>query len=135
MSDTFNTSGTGKKSQSTQVPGGGTQPGAFNQGQTGGAYDELQRSQGGDMGGGRAAAGSGVAGGYEGQGQQAQAAAGGQGQQQQQQQAGKKQDWLDKGIESAGKKVGANVVSVLGWISAVALAWLTVESFPERQGC
>lgn len=108
MSDSFNPSGT-QATQATQAPGAGTQPEAFNQGQTGGAYDELQRSQGGDMGGGHATAGSGVAGGYEG-GQQSQPATAGQGQQgQQQQQTAERQDWLDKGAQAAGKKVGVNV--------------------------
>ncbi|KAM5543729.1 hypothetical protein V8D89_002346 [Ganoderma adspersum] len=106
MSDTLNPSETGTKSQSSQAPGAGTQPETFDQGETGSGYDELQRSQGGDMGGGRAAADSGVAGGYEGHGQQSQAAMGGQAPQQQ---AGEKKDWLDKGMASMGKKVGVNV--------------------------
>ncbi|KAI1798445.1 hypothetical protein LXA43DRAFT_31255 [Ganoderma leucocontextum] len=102
MSDSLNPSGTGN-----HPPGAGTQPEALDQSQSSGAYDELQRSQGGDMGGGRAAAGSGVAGGYESHEQQSQPASAGEGQRQQQ--TGEKQDWLDKGFESVGKKVGINV--------------------------
>ena len=80
MSNSFNNpSGTGRKTQYAQGSGAGTHPEAFNQNQSGGAYDELQRSQGGDMGGGRAAAGSGVAGGYEGRGQQSQSTMAGTG--------------------------------------------------------
>ena len=55
------------------------------------------------MGGGAGSHGSGVAGGYTGSGQ-----------------TQEKQDWLDKGIEFAGKKAGMNVVS--GVVSAVSVA-------------
>jgi len=54
------------------------------------------------MGGGAGAMGSGVAGGHEGQASAAQQTG-------QQQGQGEKQDWLDKGIQSAGQKFGFNV--------------------------
>ncbi|KAI0339340.1 hypothetical protein BDW22DRAFT_1400583 [Trametopsis cervina] len=58
----------------------------------GGGYDSLTQSAGDEgMGGGAGAHGSGVAGGHEGQ------------------TGAEKQDWLDKGIEWAGKKAGVNV--------------------------
>ena len=61
------------------------------------------------MGGGGGVHGSGIAGGYEGNQQQGSGGFGGMGQQQQGQPA-EKQDWLDKGIEMAGKKAGVNIV-------------------------
>ncbi|TCD60932.1 hypothetical protein EIP91_009285 [Steccherinum ochraceum] len=64
-------------------------------------YDSV-RSDDQGMGGGQGAHGSGVAGGYEGT-QPAQSTQGTQ------QQTGEKQDWLDKGITAAGKKLGFNV--------------------------
>ena len=57
----------------------------------------------GGMGGGVGAHGSGVAGGYSSNADQSQTNTSGQ--------TGEKQDWLDKGIEWAGKKAGVNVVS------------------------
>lgn len=60
-------------------------------------YDQVSsKSENQGMGGGVGAHGSGVAGGYEGG----------------QQQPAEKQDWLDKGIEMAGKKTGFNIVSM-----------------------
>ena len=106
MSDNFNPSGTGMNTEYTQGPAAGTHSEGFNQSQDMGAYDEMQRSQGGDMGGGGAVAGSGVAGGYENNQNQSQPATG-------MAQTGEKQDWLDKGIEAAGRKFGINVVSTL----------------------
>ncbi len=65
------------------------------QGSTGQGYDSMTNSSNDTgMGGGAGAHGSGVAGGYEGSGQ-----------------TQEKKDWLDKGIEFAGKKAGFNVVS------------------------
>ncbi|KAJ8475358.1 hypothetical protein ONZ51_g6596 [Trametes cubensis] len=99
MSDSFgNTaSSTGTNSEYTQGPGGGTHSEGFNQGQgQGGAYDQMQSAQSSDMGGGQGAMGSGVAGGYSGN-------------QSQSQPSGEKRDWLDKGIEAIGKKVGVNI--------------------------
>jgi len=82
-----------------QGPGAGTNSQQFSQGQ-GGGYDNVQQSGQDDMGGGQGAMGSGVAGGYEGNSQNTQNTQNtGQGQ----------QDWLDKGIESAGQKAGFNV--------------------------
>ena len=61
-----------------------------------------------DMGGGAGAHGSGIAGGWGGPAD----SQGGVSQQSGQTgQTGEKQDWLDKGIEFAGKKAGMNVVS------------------------
>ncbi|KAI0634897.1 hypothetical protein C8Q77DRAFT_1054645 [Trametes polyzona] len=97
MSDSFNntSSSTGTNSEFTSGPGGGTHSEGFNQGQgRGGAYDEMQSSQSESMGGGQGAMGSGVAGGYSGN---------------QQSSTGEKKDWLDKGIESLGKKAGVNI--------------------------
>ncbi|KAI0778001.1 hypothetical protein BC629DRAFT_1736179 [Irpex lacteus] len=63
------------------------------QGSTGQGYDSMTNSSNDTgMGGGAGAHGSGVAGGYEGSGQ-----------------TQEKKDWLDKGIEFAGKKAGFNV--------------------------
>ncbi|KAI0674078.1 hypothetical protein C8Q78DRAFT_1067227 [Trametes maxima] len=95
MSESWsNASTTGSNSGFTQGPGGGTHSEGFNQGQgRGGAYDELQSSQSDGMGGGRGAMGSGVAGGHSGNTQS----------------TGEKQDWLDKGLESLGKKAGFTV--------------------------
>lgn len=65
-----------------------------NQMNVGGGYEQAaSKPENQDMGGGVGAHGSGVAGGYEGN----------------QQQSGEKKDWLDKGIEFAGKKAGVNV--------------------------
>ena len=93
-------SSTGENTEYTNGPGSGTNSEAFNQSQDRGAYSEMQSSQGSDdMGGGRGAMGSGVAGGYGGT----------SGNQQQVQ--GEKKDWLDKGISALGNKFGVNVVS------------------------
>ncbi|KAI0916094.1 hypothetical protein AcV5_002939 [Taiwanofungus camphoratus] len=85
--------------------------GYANQGQgTGGGYDNTQQTQQQDMGGGRGAFGSGVAGGYEGnqnQGQQNQ----GQEQQQNPGQGQQQQNWLDKGVGYVGQKAGVNVTN------------------------
>lgn len=111
QSDYDNTaSSTGMDNEYTNAPGGGTDSEAFNERSDQGAYNQLQSSQGeNDMGGGRGAMGSGVAGGYEGSNQE-------ETQSQTQGQTGEKQDWLDKGIESFGKKAGINIVSfVSGW--------------------
>ncbi|THH32316.1 hypothetical protein EUX98_g1844 [Antrodiella citrinella] len=68
-------------------------------------YESISQDQQG-MGGGAGTQGSGVAGGYEGSQNQA-----GGGAQMGNTQAGtgQKQDWLDKGITSVGKKLGFNV--------------------------
>lgn len=63
-----------------------------------------------EMGGGVGAHGSGVAGGYE------------SNQNQQQTQPAEKQDWLDKGIEMAGKKAGVNIVRLNSKYCASAVA-------------
>ena len=95
-------SSTGMNTEYTNGPAAGTHSEAFNQSQDQGAYNELQNSQGNsDMGGGRGAMGSGVAGGY----------GGSSGYQQQQSQTGEKKDWLDKGIDALGDKAGFNIVS------------------------
>ncbi|KAH9838027.1 uncharacterized protein C8Q71DRAFT_857194 [Rhodofomes roseus] len=82
----------------------------------GSTYDSMQggQQQGGQqpqrgMGGGQGAFGSGVAGGYGSNNSQGQQNQQGQGQQGQGQQGAEKQDWLDKGIEALGNKVGHNV--------------------------
>ena len=49
MSDNFNPSGTGMNTEYTQGPAAGTHSEGFNQSQDMGAYDEMQRSQGGDV--------------------------------------------------------------------------------------
>ncbi|GJE93899.1 hypothetical protein PsYK624_100640 [Phanerochaete sordida] len=65
----------------------------------GGGYEQAaSKPENQAMGGGEGAHGSGVAGGWDGQSGQ-----------QQQQQPAEKQDWLDKGIEFAGKKAGVNI--------------------------
>lgn len=103
MSFTDNTSSsTGMNTQYTDGPGAATHSEGFNQSQDQGAYSEMQSGQGSnDMGGGRGAMGSGVAGGYEGNSQSSQTT-----------QTGEKADWLDKGLESLGKKAGVNIVSL-----------------------
>ncbi|KAL1939355.1 hypothetical protein VTO73DRAFT_10158 [Trametes versicolor] len=101
MSDFFNnnSSSTGN-SEFTSGPGGGTQTDGFAQGQgQGGAYDNMQSSNASsNMGGGQGAMGSGVAGGYSGN-QSSNTSS----------QTGEKKDWLDKGLESLGKKAGFNL--------------------------
>ncbi|CCM03471.1 uncharacterized protein FIBRA_05604 [Fibroporia radiculosa] len=92
-------------SPQNKAPGAQTSPQQFSQGQ-GGAYDNLQQSQG-DMGGGQGQMGSGIAGGYENNSQQ-QSVNSGTGANQPGAQ-GQKQDWLDKGIAFMGKKAGVNV--------------------------
>ncbi|RDX46451.1 hypothetical protein K466DRAFT_582388 [Polyporus arcularius HHB13444] len=103
FTDDNTASSTGMNSEYTDGPGAGAHSESFNQSQDQGAYSQMQGSQGSDdMGGGRGAMGSGVAGGYEGNSQ-------GNSQSSQTSQTGEKQDWLDKGIESLGKKAGVNV--------------------------
>lgn len=65
----------------------------------GGGYHGMSQASNteGGMGGGAGAHGSGVAGGYSSNADQSQG-------------TGEKKDWLDKGIEWAGKKAGVNVV-------------------------
>ena len=73
-------------------------------------YSQMQgKAEQQDMGGGGGVHGSGIAGGYE--GSQASSGTGSFGGMQQGGQSGEKQDWLDKGIEMAGKKAGFNIVS------------------------
>lgn len=71
----------------------------------GGGYDGMTQASQTDsgMGGGAGAQGSGVAGGYSSNADQQQTNTAGAG--------GEKQDWLDKGLQFAGKKAGVNVVS------------------------
>ena len=64
-------------------------------------YESVRQGAKEGMGGGQGVQGSGVAGGHE--GSQKQAPASGS--------TGQKQDWLDKGITSVGKKFGFNLVS------------------------
>lgn len=80
-----------------QGPASGAHPGNF-EGESqsiGDGYGQMTNSQNDTgMGGGAGTHGSGVAGGYEGN----------------QQQPAEKQDWLDKGLQFASKKVGYNLV-------------------------
>lgn len=80
----------------------------------GGGYDGMAQSSQTDegMGGGAGAHGSGVAGGYSSNADQ----------QQTSNTTGEKKDWLDKGIEWAGKKAGVNVVRVLSRSASASLA-------------
>lgn len=125
MSDFFNnnSSSTGNSnSEFSSGPGGRTQADGFVQDQgQGGAYDNMQSSaQSDQMGGGQGAMGSGVAGGYSGN----------SGSNNTSSQTGEKKDWLDKGLESLGKKAGFNLVSAL--VLSV-LGWELIATCVERQ--
>ena len=82
------------QSQSNDLgPASGGNPQQF-QSSAGEGYSQMTNSSNdAGMGGGQGVHGSGVAGGYEGSGN-----------------TQEKQDWLDKGIEFAGKKAGFNIV-------------------------
>ncbi|KAI0682733.1 hypothetical protein BC835DRAFT_1398696 [Cytidiella melzeri] len=84
-------------------PASGGAPQQFDGAQQGegAGYDQMTNSADDTgMGGGQGVHGSGVAGGYGGQSQS---------QTQTQSQPAEKQDWLDKGLEMAGKKAGYNL--------------------------
>ncbi|KAI0084980.1 hypothetical protein BDY19DRAFT_997216 [Irpex rosettiformis] len=84
------------------------------QSSTGEGYDQMTKSStDAGMGGGQGVHGSGVAGGYQGSGN-----------------TQEKQDWLDKGLESVGKKAGFNLSDA----NADKIGDFANKQFSERAG-